>query len=645
MRRNLIYLLCASALIALGGCEKGISVEDNNENPSNVTPDANGMVTYNLSVGTAGYGDGMPTTRTDASAMSFTQVLDDEYAITTTLEASPMTRATSGALENGSTVFIVACNTSNVPVGYQKATVQNGNMALVLPVGTYNLVLISYSDQTDFNPGDYVSGTPGTTTSGYTPLTGGAFLTQGTSAVPSDANGILADYVVSYLPNIAITASSTAAPPTAQFKHAFSELQWTLVVDTLVTLDDNDAKQRLGTFGAGFSYKSKAESIYPKMGNIPDAYAALSSPFYSGTKDEETPVVFSYTYVANKATSMYRDTIRFAPDINNPVQSRIYLNNITIEDPLFDSRVIPIPASGIISLPIGYGNPMSPLIFKPGYRYKVTSTVTKKVTWALSNIYWDSDLGTLVFATRDGGTDNIPNTVVANTSSPYYQGIFFKWGSLVGFAPIDNGGVYTPASDGATYNGYNSYETDPSIVASVSEYLEPIDLEPSANAILQNGKYWYGDICAYLTNGVWRMPNSKISDPIVPYKPRETKPWRESTSLWGFWINNSGTAWGSQSINNIDGKGVLDPMSVGYVNTPWHNDTNAPAFPPSGMLGEPRGEKMTFVGTTGLYWFSASLGYTNIDMSQNLIFSYSSGGWNLSSQNRYHALPVRCVKF
>jgi hypothetical protein len=126
----------------------------------------------------------------------------------------------------------------------------------------------------------------------------------------------------------------------------------------------------------------------------------------------------------------------------------------------------------------------------------------RHLTFAKSNIYWDGGANKLTF--------DQTGTV---SGSEYYQGVFFRWGSLVGVSPLggtsssdrDNVTVYLPTG-GGNWDGTKTAKT--------SGFNRLIDTPYFSTTPPGGEHYLYsqgftastGDICSYLTNGVWRMP-------------------------------------------------------------------------------------------------------------------------------------------
>jgi hypothetical protein len=85
----------------------------------------------------------------------------------------------------------------------------------------------------------------------------------------------------------------------------------------------------------------------------------------------------------------------------------------------------------------------------PGKSYTLTVNMKYRVKFAASNIYWDEQNKRLTFDEATGNTG----------THQQYQGVYFKWGSLVGFSPFASSVTPGPADQVIyvpTYNGSNS---------------------------------------------------------------------------------------------------------------------------------------------------------------------------------------------
>jgi hypothetical protein len=127
----------------------------------------------------------------------------------------------------------------------------------------------------------------------------------------------------------------------------------------------------------------------------------------------------------------------------------------------------------------------------------------KKLAFAKSNIYWDVNAGELTF--------DKTGTV---SGSQYFQGVFFRWGSLVGLSPTGFGSgtvLYVPESgggwDGTQTVGSNTYGFDS---------WDAVPYSASGVVLYDEGFTAYtGDICSYLTDGVWRLPSASECGSLI----------------------------------------------------------------------------------------------------------------------------------
>jgi hypothetical protein len=175
-------------------------------------------------------------------------------------------------------------------------------------------------------------------------------------------------------------------------------------------------------------------------------------------------------------------------------------------------------------------------VLTEGYSYTLVISF-KKTLWAKSNIYWKStgeNTGYLTFDTYENGHQG-------------YQGVIFKWGSLVGISPAQVGGsndfldqdvpIYVPTYDSGTPSsstwtpttsnakGWTTWGKDTKESTDIP-YMDPVDyagsyyerdndyaMHPDRNTTEMYEEF-RGDICRYLSTktgvveGDWRMPTA-----------------------------------------------------------------------------------------------------------------------------------------
>jgi hypothetical protein len=214
----------------------------------------------------------------------------------------------------------------------------------------------------------------------------------------------------------------------------------------------------------------------------------------------------------------------------------------------------------------------------------------KKLVWARSNIYWDGSKMTFVPA----GTDN---------SKEGYQGLFFKFGSLVGISPrkwVDNSTL--------VYEAGNSTPT----TASWYDILYWDDLGVVGNP---NTSTLKGDICKYI-NSAYRLPQSGEFDTA------------------GNWVYSGGFISNNSPEGNADGTSVISAYAentlMGNIRFPAAGDHNA-----YGDYGS-----ANWIGT---YWIGNHVSGTGILYMRVMSNSVSINGINYSGS--YTASKsVRCIR-
>ncbi|GHT12405.1 hypothetical protein FACS189426_15750 [Bacteroidia bacterium] len=247
-----------------------------------------------------------------------------------------------------------------------------------------------------------------------------------------------------------------------------------------------------------------------------------------------------------------------------------------------------------------------------------------RLHWAGSNIYWDGTK--LTFADSN------------DKSKEQYQGVFFKWGSLVGLSPAGANGstwsglTYFPTNPGVdetwttnstTYATYADipYATGtlPSYTRRDTTYLAAITNDPVTGA--DTIAALKGDICVYLTKiGAapkgkrWRMPTSAEFGEAGDYGNVGATPWPAVTSV------------------NADGTEL-------FANGKQLRKLNTPFFPASGYRVSSTGV-LDVVGPNGYAWASSPGSLTNgfsLGFSSTAIFPAST------YSSRTFGFSVRCV--
>jgi hypothetical protein len=267
--------------------------------------------------------------------------------------------------------------------------------------------------------------------------------------------------------------------------------------------------------------------------------------------------------------------------------------------------------------------------------------------WARSNIYWEGDdsAGKLTFDVKEKGHQG-------------YQGVFFKWGSLVGISPAQpasddnsfssNVPVYVPA---ATASGWapSSYDTWNEIPYWDSSFGEVIDATKYSE--------FRGDICQYL-NPKYRLPRI---DEFFGTAVLDLYYWDATMSVANGWVKGDGTFMATIYAGGAAGDkyGRADLLStsngVGTVLGAAILQTMNVAFPASGyrrqdIIGPPYSASsggLLQVGYSGLYWSSNTYFADSYFASQYLYFTVARlwyGYENPPHDGRSFGYPIRCIK-
>ncbi|MDR1527777.1 MAG: FimB/Mfa2 family fimbrial subunit [Dysgonamonadaceae bacterium] len=269
----------------------------------------------------------------------------------------------------------------------------------------------------------------------------------------------------------------------------------------------------------------------------------------------------------------------------------------------------------------------------PGGSYTLQVNFHRGLTWAQSNIYWDPNLYPERDEYKRGGLTFKPHGYVGKENN--YQGVFFRWGSLVGIDPCpynddvewNNPGniLYVPTYVSASDNSWAAYSlldwndvNIPYVVTSFSDDQRADHLSGESTPYYYEQKT--GDICRYLSHigavsGSYRMPtanelrygNSDSSDPTVNYD--ETN-WRTPTTVNGYWTRIG--AW-IDYFNPLDWINLAESPNITYTDPTGRytglksggNYSGYTTFPASGYRYNGTGGDLFVVGNSGRYWSSS----------------------------------------
>jgi hypothetical protein len=295
-----------------------------------------------------------------------------------------------------------------------------------------------------------------------------------------------------------------------------------------------------------------------------------------------------------------------------------------------------------------------------GKRYTISVKLVKMIytKFASSNIYWDdSDADPTKHKLTFKPYSNRPDTVPENN----YQGVFFKWGSLIGASPAGYLNSSFNQTDIVYVPSYNSGIS--STWSATTGYVWRDILNPTgedSKTHTDRNNNWVilpaqndpvddwttaltGDICQYISktqgmvdgigNALYRLPTSN------EFGSDETdNTWSGNKNGWSRVDGPNGNAtsgsW-NQNYEHPDATGKRTTIRSGAFYGPTAN-----FFPASGGRNNTIGNMLN-VGNSGYYW-SGSVNCTSNEVDYNLGFSNVDIN-PFASNARYNGFPVRCV--
>ncbi|MDR1883258.1 MAG: FimB/Mfa2 family fimbrial subunit [Prevotella sp.] len=385
---------------------------------------------------------------------------------------------------------------------------------------------------------------------------------------------------------------------------------------------------------AGFEV-TPFESSYPAAGGIPNTLPTVTSSYAWRVNVESDPDAIVETFTTNGTGD---GSFSFTLKDNRSA----YSGSISTATLKFFS-------------PTGEFDPVYRYINMPGAASAYTPTAHRG--WAGSNIYWDATNSCLTF-------DDTPDTNPTGDATGHegYQGVFFKWGSLIGIDPMrgDAGATWTNSSsntnkvyvpDASVPSGWRSvtagasstYYTwgnipyaDASIIGNETLPARARLYEITTPANIANHR---GDICRYLTETgkapgadkgtKWRIPvANEFSGATADYpiKPSTNTSWPDYTgtfagNVYGTWIVKNAS-------NVVVGRRKTNDVIAGYQ--PFFS-VGGDRFS-NGVLQE--------IGVWCDYWSASPYNSSDaIDLACN-----SGNAYPADPSSREYSFPVRCVK-
>jgi hypothetical protein len=316
-----------------------------------------------------------------------------------------------------------------------------------------------------------------------------------------------------------------------------------------------------------------------------------------------------------------------------------------------------------------------------GVSYTITMRLRTPI-FARSNIYWDATAQKLTF---EPAADNPAQNDDAKAG---YQGVFFRFGSLVGISPVGNFSgttdIYVPIVNenlststwkATTGNAMAANNTDfPTVSSNWTTwksvhndapdtdipYMDPRYAKVAETAHGRGNTYviddalnrdttyqgFRGDICQYLTtkthavSGDYRLPTSYefgLSDSSYDWSSGGTSPdgWQKGT---GSFSTNKSAGYADGTADLLDATPGANGGGIIYGSC-INRTMDDVIFPASGCINDSNGE-LALVGFFANYW-SASV--CAVDISYYLNFD-SDKVYTYNAVYRGYAFPIRCVK-
>jgi hypothetical protein len=336
--------------------------------------------------------------------------------------------------------------------------------------------------------------------------------------------------------------------------------------------------------------------------------------------------------------------------------------------PKASNAVIKFKASAVSRNGLGTAVPISETTatldraLEGGVSYTITVRLRTPI-WARSNIYWDGAAKRMTFV--PAGTDK---------SKEGYQGVYFKWGSLVGIGPTGFGSattVYLPdvadddgdpdtkwrtpmTPNAAGYGSWGEYNNGNIGIATGVPYVDPVNF-PGNSVTGRDNTYlldlvaadaatmyanFRGDICQYLGTLYddlkgYRMPTS------LEFGHDDTDQWTGRTDSW---VKATSFSYKSYSSVAADGTtnmiGAATPPNESFAQ----NTAMDVILPASGYMSTDGGlYGYTSAGLYGFYYSSSVEGALGqycmtFDYGNHKVIVPYNGG------SRSYGGSIRCVK-
>jgi hypothetical protein len=476
--------------------------------------------------------------------------------------------------------------------------------------------------------------------------TGGTLVADGGSGLEVETGSTYNFTAYSYYDNATDTPSATNVDPA-------KDLIWGQHVNKAITANDRSVSivmtRRFAQAKVRISCSTVATAEITYLGDVEivSSYANLSIP--DGTISKEgTNITLSVPFPNFTSTNDITS--------NEPPQKIYPSVQVNIE-----SMTVVVPNDP--ESPFDLSDLSMEFINLTGGKNYVLEVFVTEVRWAFSNIYWQAVTdendprhpGYLTFDTQDNGHQG-------------YQGVFFRWGSLVGVSPAQTNGsnnystatpVYIPTYVEGGTSTWSIPATSPAwtnIPYLDSSYdASPYGTDNTyASDAARNTPAMYaglrGDICQYLGKTDLALNGFRL--------PKRDEFWAEVRQDWDTitpttdgWLKGNGTFASRPAAGYADGRADLLAAQTGTGYNPAQPTNGAGRKLGSGSnlvtgvvlpAGGMRNSTVGVVGQVGYHWSCSALSETH---GWDLYFN-ADGVGNLTTPgiNRSSAAPVRCMR-
>jgi hypothetical protein len=279
-------------------------------------------------------------------------------------------------------------------------------------------------------------------------------------------------------------------------------------------------------------------------------------------------------------------------------------------------------------------------LFEEGHNYIFTVDL-KNIHFAGSNIYWDNSSSKLTFE---------PHGYTGEKS--FYQGLYFKWGSLVGISGKNgllttSGMLYYPTDDNnctaitLSASSYSNFSGIPRLAIPSTGGGTTSNYVTTYNGGVPNYVNRWGDICRWI-DGNYRLPKAEetISSSLINnWTSAGGMDWHKGTDALGDAITFPAASAYQNNVLEEDGSSVLVYVTYANFGAGFATAPGGVVIPASGFMAN--GGYRYNMAVNAYYWTSSHADATNI-----YYFGFDDEKPRLTVivPTAHESYPIRCVK-